>query len=55
MAFKIFAGIVAFVLLAGFVLPHVLKLQELPLTIVVGVGIVMMLVDFWQSLRSRDD
>ena len=55
MAFKIFAGIVALVLLVGFVLPHVLKLEELPLTIVVGAGIVMMLVDLWQSLKSRDD
>lgn len=55
MAFKIFAGLVALVLLLGFVVPHVLKLKEIPLAIVVGAGIVMMLVDLLQSLKSKDD
>jgi hypothetical protein len=55
MAFKIFAGLVALILLAGFVTPHVLKLKDIPLGIVVAIGIAMMLVDLWQSLKSKDD
>lgn len=55
MVFKILAGIVALVLLAGFLVPYVLKLEEYELGIVIGAGIVMMLVDLWQSLKSRED
>jgi hypothetical protein len=55
MAFKIFAGVVALLLLVAFVTPHVLKLKDIPLGIVVAAGIVMMLVDLWQSLKSKDD
>lgn len=55
MAFKIFAGVVALILLVGFVTPHVLKLQDVALGIVVFAGIAMMLVDLWQSLKSKDD
>lgn len=55
MAFKIFAGVVALVLLGAFLVPYVLKLKELELGIVIGAGIVMMLVDLWQSLGSKDD
>lgn len=55
MAFKIFAGIVAVILVAGFVTPHVLKLQDVALGIVIAIGLAMMLVDLWQSLKSKDD
>jgi hypothetical protein len=55
MAFKIFAGIVAGALLLIFISPVVLKLKDLALTGVVLVGVVMMIVDIWQSIRSRDD
>jgi hypothetical protein len=55
MPFKIIAGIVALALLSAFLVPYVLKLKELELGIVIGAGIVMMLVDFWQSLKSKDD
>jgi len=55
MALKIFAGILAAVLLAAFVAPPILKLQDVPLTVVIVIGFVMMLVDLWQSLQSKDD
>lgn len=55
MAFKIFAGVVALALLAGFLVPYILKMKEYELGIVICTGIVMMLVDLWQSLKSKDD
>lgn len=55
MGFKIFAGVVATVLLVGFVLPHLIKLKDVALGAVILAGIAMMLVDLWQSIRSKDD
>ena len=55
MAFKIFAGIVAVVLFVGFVVPYVLKMKDIALTIVILIGVGMMAVDLWQSLRSKED
>jgi hypothetical protein len=55
MALKIFAGILAVALMLIYLAPVVLKLMQPALTIVVLTGIVMMLVDLWQSLKSRDD
>jgi hypothetical protein len=54
MAFKIIAGIVALALLAGFLVPYILKMKEFPLGIVILAGIGMMLVDLWQSLKEKD-
>jgi hypothetical protein len=55
MALKIVAGIIAIVLLLAFVAPPVVKLQDVALTAVIVIGVVMMLVDLWQSLQSKDD
>lgn len=55
MAFKIVAGIIAAVLLLAFLAPPAVKLQDLALLAVMGIGVVMMLVDLWQSLQSKDD
>ena len=55
MAFKIFAALVAVVLLLGFVAPIVVKLKDVALIAVVSIGVVLMLVDLWQSLRARED
>ncbi len=55
MVFKIFAGIVAVVLFAGFVTPYVLKLKDVALAIVIVIGIAMMGVDLWQSFKSKED
>lgn len=55
MIFKVIAGIVAAALLIVFIGPVVVKLQDVALTCVASIGVVMMLVDLWQSLRSKDD
>jgi len=55
MPLKIVAGIVAAALLIAFLAPPALKLQDLALSSVILIGLVMMLVDLWQSLRSKDD
>lgn len=55
MLYKIFAGIVAAALLIGYMAPVVWRLQDIALWIVAGIGVVMMLVDLWQSLQSKDD
>jgi hypothetical protein len=54
MAVKIFAGIVAIILLGGFLLPYVLKMKDVQLGIVILIGIGMMLVDLWQSMKEKD-
>lgn len=55
MVFKILAGIVAAALLIVFIGPVVVKIKEAALTIVALIGLTMMLVDLWQSLKSKDD
>ncbi|MCR4347987.1 MAG: hypothetical protein NUV55_12425 [Sulfuricaulis sp.] len=55
MAFKIIAGIVAMALVLVYLGPVVLKLWDPALTLVILVGILMMLVDLWQSLQSKGD
>jgi len=55
MPFKIFAGVVATILLTGFVLPYLFKMKDVALGLVILAGIVMMLVDLWQSLQSKED
>jgi hypothetical protein len=53
--FKIVAGIVAAALLIGFIGPVVVKLKDPALIVVSVIGVGMMLVDIWQSLRSKED
>jgi len=55
MIFKIIAGLVAVTLMLVYLLPIMLKLQEPALTLVILTGIVMMLIDLWQSLQSKND
>ena len=55
MAFKIVAGLVTVLLLGAYLLALVIKLKEIDLAIVVLVGIALMLVDLWQSLKSKED
>ena len=52
---KILAAIVAAALLAVFIGPVVLKLNEASLWIVAGIGFAMMLTDLVQSLRTKDE
>ena len=55
MLWKILGGIVGAVLLLVYVAPVVLRLKEVALSIVVVLALGMMLVDLWQSLRSKED
>ena len=55
MGLKIFAGIVAVVLMVGYLLPLVFKLKEVSLGVVILIALVMMLVDLGQSLKSKED
>ena len=52
---KLLAGIVAATLLAVFIGPVVVKLNEVSLWAVAGIGFSMMLVDLVQSLREKDE
>ena len=51
---KIFAALVAVVLMLSYLAPLLLKLKEVSLTVVVLIGVLMMLVDLWQSLQRPD-
>jgi hypothetical protein len=55
MIYKTIAGIVAAALVLIYMAPVVWRLQDKALWIVAGTGSIMMLVDLWQSLRSKDD
>ena len=55
MILKILAALLAVVLVVIYLIPPVYKLREIELGVVVAIGIVMMLVDLWQSLRSKED
>jgi hypothetical protein len=55
MIYKTIAGIVAAALFLAYMAPVVWRLQDVALWIVSGISAVMMLVDLWQSLRSKDD
>jgi len=53
--FKIIAGIVAAALLIAFIGPLVVKLKDPALIVVALLGVGMMAVDLWQSLKAKDD
>jgi len=55
MLLKIIAGIIGAALLLAYVAPVVLRLKDYALSAVVLLGLGMMLVDLWQSLRAQDD
>ena len=55
MAFKILAGLVAMVLLLGYLLPPIFKMKEIDLGIAIVIGVAMAAVDLWQSLQSKDE
>jgi len=51
---KILAALVAVMLMLSYLAPLVLKLKEASLAAVVLIGVLMMLVDLWQSLQRPD-
>jgi len=55
MPIKILAGIVAIALMIAYLSPVVFKLKDIPLGVVILIGIGMMLVDLWHSLQSKED
>jgi hypothetical protein len=55
MAIKIFSAIVATILMFVFLAAPVVKLKEVDLGIIIFLGFLMMVVDLWQSLRSKED
>lgn len=54
MILKACTGFIALALMIAFVLPPAIKLKDAALAIVVGIGIVLMLLDLWQSLHEND-
>ncbi len=55
MPIKIFAAVVTVALVLSFLSPVVLKLKDAALAAIVLIGVVMMLIDLWHSLRREDD
>jgi hypothetical protein len=55
MAIKIAAGVVAVLLLGAYLLALAFKLKEIDLGIVIAIGLVLMLVDLWQSFKYGED
>ncbi|HEX2650370.1 MAG TPA: hypothetical protein VHN19_10575 [Burkholderiales bacterium] len=55
MAVKVIAGIIGTVLLLAYVSPVVLRLKEISLWGVFLLGAGMMVIDLWQSLKSKED
>lgn len=55
MIVKYLCALLAAALMVVYLMPVVFKLGETPLTIVVMIGVILMLVDLWQSLRSKED
>jgi len=53
--YKALCGIVAAVLFLLYLSPVVLKLKDAALSLVAALGVGMMLLDLWQSLRSKED
>ena len=54
MILKVVAGIIAMLLVIAYVLPPAIKLKDVALAIVIALGIVLMLIDLWQSLHEND-
>ena len=55
MPIRIFAGVVAMVLVLAYLIPVAWKLKNIPLSVIILIGIVMMLVDLRQSMAAKDD
>lgn len=55
MVLKFIAGMIGVGLVLVFLAPPVLKLKDLALSGVCLIGVTMMLIDFWHSLREADE
>jgi hypothetical protein len=54
MILKIVTGIIALALMIGYVVPPAIKLKHVALAVVIAIGVVLMLIDLWQSLFEND-
>lgn len=54
MIFKFVCGAVALALMLAYLLPPLFKLKEVDLAVAIVLGLVLMLIDLWHSLRSDD-
>jgi hypothetical protein len=54
MALKLVFGVIAGLLVLGFLGIIVFKLEQASLTIIVLIGVGMMAYDLWESLREKD-
>ena len=54
MLWKRLMGLIAAALMVAFLLPIAIKLKDAALAIVSAVGVVLMLLDLYQSLHERD-
>ncbi len=54
MILKTVAGLIAVALVLIYLAPPVYKLREVELGVVVAIGVILMLVDLWQSLHKDD-
>lgn len=54
MPVKIVAAVIAVVLVLAYLSPIVLKLKAVALGVVITIGIIMMLIDLWQSFREGE-
>ena len=55
MIFKILAGLVAVILLLGFLVPYVLKMKDIALGIVALIGVALMARDLWDTFKEKED
>ncbi|HEY7656142.1 MAG TPA: hypothetical protein VH881_04680 [Burkholderiales bacterium] len=55
MIFRILAAVIAAALLLAFLLPYVVKMQDIALGAVILVGLAMMARDLWDSLQEKED
>ena len=55
MLFKALASIFATILFLLFVGPVIVKLKEFSIIGVTLIGITLMVIDLWQSVRSKED
>lgn len=55
MFIKLLAGFVAVVLVLAYLTPLMFKMKDVPLAIVILIGLVAMLADLWQSLGKSED
>jgi hypothetical protein len=55
MSTKLVTGLIGLLLVLGFLAVPVIKLKDTALAIIVLIGVVMVVYEFIETLRSRDD